>query len=33
MQLLEGFNDVISNTPGRTDLVEHHDLTRDPHPV
>ena len=33
MQLLEGFSDVISNTPGRTDLVKHHVLTRDVHPV
>ena len=33
MQLLERFSDVISNTPGRIDLVEHHVLTRDAHPV
>ena len=33
MQLLERFSDVISNTPDRTDLVEHHVLTRDAHPV
>ena len=33
MQLLEKFSDVISDTPGRTDLVEHHVLTRDTHPV
>ena len=29
----EEFSDVISNTPGCTDLVEHHVLTRDVHPV
>ena len=33
MQLLKGFSDVISNTPDRTDLVEHYVLTRDAHPV
>ena len=33
MQLLEKFSDVISDTPGRTDLVEYHVLTRDAHPV
>ena len=33
MQLLQRFSDVISNTPDRTDLVEHHVLIRDANPV
>ena len=33
MKLLKGFSDVISNTPDRTDLVEHHVLTRHAYPV